>query len=67
MVSINDFEEEVSLARVDLCQQNGSFTSQFVFVANAGASGVAQDITIIAVAHSAAISEPTSPVTVEVR
>jgi hypothetical protein len=67
MVSINDFEEEVSLARVDLCQQNGSFTSQFVFVANAGARGVAQDITITAVAHSTAISEPTSPVTVEVR
>lgn len=67
MVSINDFEEEVSLARVGLCQQNGSFTSQFVFVANAGVSGVAHDITITAVAHSTEISLPTSPVTVEVR
>jgi hypothetical protein len=63
----NDFEMEVSLARVELCQQSGSITSQFVFLANPGASGVAHDITITAIAHSTTISAPTSPVTVEVR
>ena len=67
MVAIDNFEKEVSLARVELCQQSGSFTSQFVFLANPGASGVAQNITITAAAHSTTISAPTSPVTVEVR
>jgi len=67
MVAIDNFEKEVSLARVVLCQQSGSFTSQFVFLANPGASGVAQNMTITAAAHSTTISAPTSPVTVEVR
>jgi len=67
MVAIDDFEMEVSLARVDLCQQSGSITSQFVLVANPGASGVARDLTITAAAHSTTISAPTSPVTIEVR
>jgi hypothetical protein len=66
-VAINDFEMEVSLAQVELCQQSGSITSQFIFLANPGASGVAHDITITAIAHSTTISAPTSPVTVEVR
>jgi hypothetical protein len=66
-VAITDFEMEVSLARVGLCQQGGSIASQFIFLANPGASGVAHDITVTAVAHSTAISAPTSPVTVEVR
>jgi hypothetical protein len=57
---------EVSLARVELCQQSESITSQFAFLANPGASGVAHDITITAAAHSTTISGPTSPVTVEV-
>lgn len=65
-VAINDFEMEVSLARVELCQQSESITSQFAFLANPGASGVAHDITITAAAHSTTISGPTSPVTVEV-
>jgi hypothetical protein len=65
-VAIRDFEAEVSLARVELCQQNGAITSQFVFRANPAASGVAHDITITATANSTK-SAPTSPITVEVR
>jgi hypothetical protein len=65
-VAIDDFEYEVALAQVDLCQQGGVIESQFVFRANPDASGVAFDIIITASAGSA-ISGPTSPVTVEVR
>ena len=65
-VSISDFEYEVSLARVELCENGGVIRSQFVFLGNPGASGVAHDIAITAAAGST-MAGPTAPVTVEVR
>jgi len=65
-VSIFDFEYEVSLARVELCESGGVIRSQFVFLGNPGASGVAHDIAITAAAGTT-MAGPTTPVTVEVR
>jgi hypothetical protein len=65
-VAIDDFEFEVALARVELCEQEGNIQSRFLFRGNRGASGVAHDITITASVNGmkSAVSEP---VTVEVR
>ena len=65
-VAIVDFEFEVALARVELCEQNGDLQSRFVFKGNALASGVAHDITITPSTTSKVTSLP-PPVTVEVR
>ena len=65
-VSIADFEAEVALARVELCEKDRTINSRFVFRGNPGASGVAFDITIVGTAGTT-VSPPTDPVTVEVR
>lgn len=65
-VAIDDFELEVALARVELCEQGGNLESRFLFRGNRGASGVAHAITITARANGQA-SAPSTPVTVEVR
>ncbi len=65
-VAINDFEFEVALARVDLCEVDNTIQSQFVFRGNPDASGVAHDITITGLANGTSTA-PTTPVTVEVR
>ena len=65
-VTIADFEAEVSLARVELCEANGAIDGNFVFTGNAGAGGVAHAITIAAVVDGVT-SPPATPVTVEVR
>lgn len=65
-VSISDFESEVALARVELCEVNHAIESRLVFRGNPEASGVAFDITVTAAVGST-LSPPTTPVTVEVR
>jgi hypothetical protein len=65
-VAIDDFEFEVALARVELCEQSGELQSQFVFKANEHESGVAHDITISPITTLKVTSLP-PPVTVEVR
>jgi hypothetical protein len=65
-VAIADFEFEVALARVELCDQSGNLRSRFVFKGNAGASGVAHTITITPTTTATVTSVP-APVTVEVR
>jgi hypothetical protein len=65
-VAIDDFEFEVALARVELCEQSGELQSQFVFKANEHESGVAHDITISPITTLNVTSLP-PPVTVEVR
>lgn len=70
-VAIDDFEYEVTLARVELSQvsqlqvEGQVIQSRFVFTANPTASGVAHDIAITAVGLPAL--SPAAPVTVEVR
>ena len=64
-VAIDDFEYEVTLARVELSEVSQVIQSRFVFSANPTASGVAHDVAIIA-AGAPALSA-TAPVTVEVR
>lgn len=65
-VSIQDFEYEVALQRVEICQSGSALQSRFVFLGNPGASGVAHDIAITAAAGTT-MAGPTAPVTVEVR
>ena len=69
-VAIDDFEYEVALARVELCEKDQTITSRFTFRGNPMGGplfgGVAHDITIIGTA-GAVTSAPTTPVTVEVR
>lgn len=65
-VAIEDFESEVGLARVQLCQREGKIDSRFLFRGEPGASGVAHQIAITATANGIA-SGPSAPVTVEVR
>jgi hypothetical protein len=64
-VAIDDFEYEVTLARVELSEVSQVIQSRFVFSANSTASGVAHDITITA--SGAQPLSATAPVTVEVR
>lgn len=66
LVSIRDFEDEVALAQVELCETNGMIESRFLFRGQPGASGVAHEITIVATANGVD-SSPSQPVTVEVR
>jgi len=65
-VTIRDFEYEVALARVELCEKSQAITSRFTFRGNPQGSGVAFDITITGAAGGA-VTPPTTPVTVEVR
>ena len=68
-VAIDDFEQEISLARVELVRQGDVITSSFIFPGHAGApygGGVAHGLTIQAVVGGVA-GAPTSPVTVEAR
>jgi hypothetical protein len=64
-IAIDDFEYEVTLARVELSEVNQIIQSQFVFAANPTASGVAHSITITATGATALSAA--DPVTVEVR
>jgi len=64
-VAIEDFEYEVALARVEMCEVNQVIQSRFVFAANPTASGVAHNIGITATGVPA--QSTTAPVTVEVR
>jgi hypothetical protein len=64
-VAIDDFEYEVTLARVELSQASPVIRSRFVFRANPTASGVAHDIAITSVGPPALSAS--APVTVEVR
>jgi len=65
-VAIDDFEYEVALSKVELCESAGHLESRFVFRGNPGASGVAFDISIGATAAGKTFG-PSAPVTVEVR
>jgi hypothetical protein len=65
-VAISDFESEVALARVELCERNGKIESRFLFRGEPRGDGVAHEATITAITNGVA-SAPTSPVTVEVR
>jgi hypothetical protein len=65
-VAIDDFEYEVTLARVELCPTDGVIESWFVFVGDAGAGGVAHAITIRA-NSSSKVTALSPAVTVEVR
>lgn len=65
-VAIDDFEYEVTLARVELCPKDGSIESWFIFVGNPGASGVAHAITVGATTTSK-VTALQPAVTVEVR
>jgi hypothetical protein len=69
-VAIADFEYEVALARVELCEKDHAISSRFVFrgnpVGNIFFGGVAHDITITGTVRGATTA-PTTPVTVEVR
>jgi len=49
-VDIRDFEYEMSLAEVDLCQDHDVLKSSFIFLAGSIRSGIASDITIKATA-----------------
>lgn len=64
-VAIDDFEYEVTLARVELSDTGQAIQSRFIFSANPTASGVAHDIAITAVGVPALSAA--QPVTVEVR
>jgi len=64
-VAIDDFEYEVTLARIELSEVSQVIQSRFVFSANPTASGVAHDIAITA--SGAPSLSATAPVTVEVR
>jgi hypothetical protein len=66
-VTIDDFEFEVALARVEMCEVDNVIHSNFVYRANPGASGVAFDITATALVDGAPLAPPSTPVTVEVR
>jgi hypothetical protein len=69
-VAIDDFEYEVALSRVELCESGNVITSKFTFRGNpiGGMSfgGVAHDITITGAAAGIPTA-PSTPVTVEVR
>ena len=69
-VAIDDFEDEISLARVELVRRGDVITSSFIFPGRAGepyGGGVAHGLTIQAVVYGAAAGLPTGPVTVEAR
>jgi len=66
-VTIDDFEFEVALARVEMCEADNVIHSNFVYRGNPGASGVAFDITATAVVDGTPLSPSSTPVTVEVR
>jgi hypothetical protein len=65
-VAISDFESEVALAKVELCERNGKIESRFFFRGEPRGDGVAHQTTITATANGVA-SAPTTPVTIEVR
>ena len=65
-VAIDDFESEVALAKVELCERNGKIESRFFFRGEPRGDGVAHQATITATANGVT-SAPTEPVTVEVR
>jgi len=66
-VTIDDFEFEVALARIELCEVDNVIHSNFVYRGNPGASGVAFDITATALVDGVPQAPPSTPVTVEVR
>lgn len=66
-MTIDDFEFEVALARVEMCDVDNVIHSNFVYRANPGANGVAFDITATALVDGVPLAPPSTPVTVEVR
>jgi hypothetical protein len=66
-VTIEDFEFEVALARVEMCEVDNVIHSNFVYRGNPGASGVAFDITATALVDGTPLAPSSTPVTVEVR
>jgi hypothetical protein len=64
IVSIDDFELEVDLARVELTKTDDGIQSQLTFVATG--SGVAHDVTITAEVDESSL-QATSPTTIESR
>jgi hypothetical protein len=67
MINMDDFEYEVTVARVELCQRNGNVESHFVFAATPGASGVVHSISIGTSGTAGPILPPTDHVSIEVR
>jgi hypothetical protein len=65
-VPIDDFEYEVTLARVEVCDQGGAIQSRFIFAAAPAGDGVAHDLTIIPVVGGSPLA-PSIPYTIEVR
>lgn len=68
LITIGDWEEEIDLGTVELCLNNGSLTTQFVF-AGLGiylGGGVADDLTITPILDGVS-GTPTVPVTIECR
>jgi hypothetical protein len=66
-IAIDDFEYEVALARVELCEQGGKVQSRFIFAASPDGDGVAHDITITAFVNGVSQGAPSAPATIEVR
>jgi hypothetical protein len=67
-ITIGDWEEEIDLGTVELCLNNGSLTTKFVF-AGLGiymGGGVAHDLTITPILDGVS-GTPTVPVTIECR
>jgi hypothetical protein len=67
-IKISDWEEEIALGQVDLCLNNGTLTTEFVF-AGLGVylgGGVAHDVTITPILDGVS-GTPTAPVTIECR
>jgi hypothetical protein len=66
LVDIDDFEFEIELARVEICQTSGQLRSHLVFRGAPLASGVAHSV-ITRPAIDGVAYFPTAPITVEVR
>lgn len=68
VITIDDWEEEIALGQIELCLNNGSLTTTFVF-AGLGVTlggGVAHDVTITPILDGSQ-GTPTSPITIECR
>ena len=65
-ISIDDFEYELTLARVELCEQGGQVNSRFIFAASGVADGVAHDLRITSVVDGTR-RDTSPPYTIEVR
>lgn len=63
-IYIDDFEEEIDLAKVEIIKEGNKINSHFIFVATG--SGVAHDIVITAAVNNYAIRS-TTPITIEAR